>query len=590
MKTQLLLITLLAVFGYSEWTSAQCAAIGCPSNITISVDSSSCDAVVTFTDPVGLDLCNSTTTVFSYTGAEQTWVVPAGVTSITVDAYGAQGGANWVNNDNFGGHVQADIPVTPGTTIYIYVGEQATGLNGGWNGGGIGEGAGKGGGGASDIRIGGNTLNDRVIVAGAGGGAGYWSSEHVIGGAGGGLVGANGSRTDFVTAPGGEGGTQTGSGNGTCVSLNNPICTGGFGYGGAPSSCGCEGYGGGGGWWGGAGSGNCRGGGGGSSYTDVSATNVTHNQGVRVGNGEVSISYANNSGATTTQIAGLSSGSAFPIGITTNVFKAVVGNDSTTCSFDVIVYDSINPIIVAPADVVVCGSGVVNNIAPSAWDNCATPFITYDISGATTGGGTNDASGTSFNVGVSTVWYIATDNAGNADTMTMTVTVQDLPTVALAAFSDDSLCTYSNPIALPAGTPASGVYSGNGVSGVNFDPSQSGVGTQWIVYTYTDTNGCMNSDSVSIVVDACLGLDEVSLANSVKLFPNPTQSNVSVVLNATAQQLDYAVYTADGKMVHNGNQTNIQNFDLDLSREDVGIYFLHLNIDGNALVLRIVKQ
>ncbi len=29
---------------------------------------------------------------FSYTGADQTWTVPAGVTAVRVDAFGAQGG------------------------------------------------------------------------------------------------------------------------------------------------------------------------------------------------------------------------------------------------------------------------------------------------------------------------------------------------------------------------------------------------------------------------------------------------------------------------------------------------------------------
>ena len=109
----------------------QCPAITCPSDIVISLDSSSCDALVNFIAPVGADTCSYIDQTFSYTGTEQTWVVPAGVYTIRVNAYGAQGGANWVSNDNFGGHVEADLAVTPGTTIYVYVGEQATTLAGG---------------------------------------------------------------------------------------------------------------------------------------------------------------------------------------------------------------------------------------------------------------------------------------------------------------------------------------------------------------------------------------------------------------------------------------------------------------------------
>lgn len=589
MKTILFLISFLAIAS-SSFVNGQCAAIVCPADITVYSDSNSCDAIVNFTAPVGVDTCNYITSTFSYTGAEQTYVVPNGVTSIIVDAYGAQGGANWASNDNYGGHVQAEIAVTPGTTIFVYVGGQPSGISGGWNGGGAGETAGQGGGGASDIRIGGNGLTDRVVVAGAGGGAGYWSSQHVIGGAGGGLIGANGSRTDFVTAPGGEGGTQSGSGNGTCASLNNPICAGGFGYGGAPSGCGCEGYGGGGGWYGGAGSGNCRGGGGGSSYTIPSATNVVHNQGVRLGHGEISISYPNGSTTSTSQIAGLSSGSVFPSGTTVVTYQAIAGTDTTTCSFNVNVVDTIAPSITAPLDVVSCEGEVVNNIAPTTWDNCPSSNVTYTISGATTGNGSDDASGTVFNTGLSTIWYYIADNAGNMDSTSFTVTVNALPVVTLSEVSNDTMCVNNVPITLPAGTPSSGVYSGNGVVGGNFDPSVSGVGMHYIVYSYTDANGCMNSDSAAVYVDACAGLNDLSNEYQLIIHPNPTKGNINISLDSEANSIDYTLITAEGKKVLSGTENSVMTLDLDLTKEENGVYFLHLNIDGNLSVVKILKQ
>ena len=49
---------------------------------------------------------------FSYTGANQTWTVPSGITSIVVDVYG--GGSNGA-----GARVQATVPVTPGQTLSL---------------------------------------------------------------------------------------------------------------------------------------------------------------------------------------------------------------------------------------------------------------------------------------------------------------------------------------------------------------------------------------------------------------------------------------------------------------------------------------
>jgi hypothetical protein len=267
---------------------------------------------------------------FNYTGNTQSFVVPAGVTSIDMECWGAQGGANWVNNTNFGGYSKGTISVTPGETLTIFVGNQPTTLAGGFNGGGNGDGAGRAGGGASDVRQGGTGLNDRVIVAGGGGGAGYWNSMHVVGGVGGGAnqSGGNGYRDpSFAANPGGWGATVLAAGpNGTCATFNNTNMAGSFGQGGTPASfsCGCEGYGGGGGWYGGAGSGNCRGGGGGSGYLIPSATNIFASDGVRVGDGQVTFTWSG---------TGCPSISRTPVTVTVNPLPTVTATatPSTTC-------------------------------------------------------------------------------------------------------------------------------------------------------------------------------------------------------------------------------------------------------------------
>jgi len=128
---------------------------------------------------------------YNYTGGMQTYVVPAGVTTITVECWGAQGGGDSLASapGGYGGYVTADVAVTPGQTVNIYVGgEGIYGGVGGYNGGGDGVGdvsnKGGGGGGASDIRIGGTTLMDRIVGAGGGGahngGTGGGGSSYTI--------------------------------------------------------------------------------------------------------------------------------------------------------------------------------------------------------------------------------------------------------------------------------------------------------------------------------------------------------------------------------------------------------------------------
>ena len=49
---------------------------------------------------------SQTTVTFNYTGAAQTWTVPAGVTSITVDAYGAKGRTSGANVGGLGANIK----------------------------------------------------------------------------------------------------------------------------------------------------------------------------------------------------------------------------------------------------------------------------------------------------------------------------------------------------------------------------------------------------------------------------------------------------------------------------------------------------
>ncbi|HRP53969.1 MAG TPA: glycine rich domain-containing protein, partial [Fluviicola sp.] len=114
---------------------------------------------------------------FNYTGAPQTWTVPACVSNITVTVAGAEGGGG---NGGNGAIVTATLTVNPGDVLNLYVGGSGQCPGNGWNGGGIGHATSSGtttwnscgGGGASDIRIGGTGLANRIVVASGGGGEG----------------------------------------------------------------------------------------------------------------------------------------------------------------------------------------------------------------------------------------------------------------------------------------------------------------------------------------------------------------------------------------------------------------------------------
>jgi cell wall-associated NlpC family hydrolase len=238
---------------------------------------------------------------FDFVGQVQTWVVPNNVTSVSVDARGAQGGGNGPSvPGGKGGRVQTTLAVTPNQTLFIYVGGKGgdaigpnTAGSGGFNGGGTGaidnvdaNGPSAGGGGASDVRQGIDDLAERVVVAGGGGGSECCTDG--AGGDGGGTTGMFGATSGGGSSPGG-GGTQVdgGTGGGGC---NGSGSSGSLGQGGMGGNGNRAGGGGGGGYYGGGGGGGClfgSGGGGGSSFSAGSDT--IHTQGFQTGDGQVII-------------------------------------------------------------------------------------------------------------------------------------------------------------------------------------------------------------------------------------------------------------------------------------------------------------
>jgi len=81
------------------------------------------------------------------------------------------------------------------------------------------------------------------------------------------------------------------------------------------------------------------------------------------------------------------------------------------------------------------------------------------------------------------------------------VTVNALPNVTFTG-TLTAQCVSSTTYLLSGGLPAGGTYSGPGVTETNFNASVAGVGTHTITYTYADGNGCTNTATNSIVVNA----------------------------------------------------------------------------------------
>lgn len=233
--------------------------------------------ITKLTDVIYLTHAKNDIMDFNYTGLVQSKTLKPG--TYTIECWGGQGGTYSSYIGGYGGYSKGTITLAKTTTVYVSVGGagSSSSTTAGFNGGGTGISSGRGGGGATDVRIGQNSLYSRVIVAGGGGGAGVTSANANPCGCGGGEYGGDGYYNDttgsYTIGQNRCGGSASQTAGGKTWSTSTQAT---FGQGGNASGYSCGG--GGGGWYGGGGAydndsdSDGRWGGGGSGYVYTSST------------------------------------------------------------------------------------------------------------------------------------------------------------------------------------------------------------------------------------------------------------------------------------------------------------------------------
>lgn len=536
-------------------------------------------------------------------------VTPNEVLNIFVGGQGAtpaggfNGGGNGGTQDAGGGGGATDVRqggTSPSNRVIT-----AGGGGGGGRGGchedvGIGGNGGNGGSGGGGVGLNGFDSPQSSGVAGGGFGGNQGNVQGAGGNAGIGCGGFLGQPGVFTSS---ETGAAGGAGQACCCYQTNSVPGGGGGGGGQ--------IGGGGGGGGSAGTTSCGGnskgagggGGGGSSYIG-GVMNGTVNNGIWLGNGMVTITYsvampspANISGALTVTCAGGSDTLTFTTPMDPNAtfytwtvdpaLNFISGQNTNTITVASTATAGTFAIVAQAVNGPCATSGtsdtimVTVNALPSVTLN-ATP-ASFCLGGNATlsaADGSNtytwnpgNQSGTSVTVtpSVSTTYTaVATNAAGCMDSSTVMVTVNQPPVVTMSSFS--TICLADGPSTLTNGSPAGGVYAGPGVSGGNFDPGTAGIGTHSITYTYTDANGCTDSDSASVTVDACLGIAGQVAQGTIAVSPNPATDVVTIGWNANNTVTAVKIMDAAGRVVMTQTAINGNTLRLDVSALPAGTY------------------
>lgn len=238
------------------------------------------------------------------------------------------------------------------------------------------------------------------------------------------------------------------------------------------------------------------------------------------------------------------------------------------------VMDNEMPEIICPANMTVCEGIPINYPLPEVQDNCGA--ILLQTAGMPTG--------SIFYAGVTTNAFMAVDAAGNTQTCMFTVTGNLQPVVTLES-PEDTLCIDDYSMTLD-GQPEGGSYAGPGLNGATIIALEAGIGTHSYSYEVVNEFGCANSVSLPIVIDVCIGIEDMNTQSINKVYPNPA---VGVVYFSIIENSDVSVYDLSGNL--------IQSFflkkgthQLDVSEMASGIYMVRIlnHHSGNSTIEKLI--
>ena len=253
----------------------------------------------------------------------------------------------------------------------------------------------------------------------------------------------------------------------------------------------------------------------------------------------------------------------FGKGVTTVTYD-LPGSTPMPCSFTVTVTDDEAPSVTCPGASTNGLSGgscsmAVSGLNATYSDNCTGSTLAYALSGATTGSGSGQATGATFQAGVTTVTYTVTDAVGNTSTCSGTVTVTVLQaTVGTtdnsgAQMNDGVVCSGLKATLTSVSTGTAYTWS-NGATTQSITVTPAGAET----YTVTVTlgAGCTTTGQASV------NLHSTATMNAVPDYgPLCHNDNLSVTFGSSLSGVTYAWRNNNpnvGTLAGNGGSINMQ--------------------------------
>ncbi len=299
---------------------------------------------------------------------------------------------------------------------------------------------------------------------------------------------------------------------------------------------------------------------------------------------------------TVIQTGGLSSGSEFPVGVSTIEYTATdLNGNAVICAFTITVEDTVAPALVCENITVELGADGTAAILPedvlfSSFDACGIAALAVDVT---------EVSCTDIGTPVNVVVF-AEDVNGNISQCSATVTVVDTLAPVVNCPSDITVdpgagnlyfevpdyfangeasatdnCT--DPLIIFTQAPAVGSLLADGVYEVTL--------------TAEDEYGNIGECTFNITVESVLGAQDNTFDNSVSIFPNPASTRVTILKNQAITLNSVVVYDVTGRLINSFDLSKMgQEETLDISSLEAGIYLFQIKGEENTIVKQLIIE
>lgn len=270
-------------------------------------------------------------------------------------------------------------------------------------------------------------------------------------------------------------------------------------------------------------------------------------------------------------------------------------NNGSTVDSSLYVYSAGGPVSVTVTDTL---SGCVSTATATIFQTAAVDIVDVDAcpgdivlldatSAYVTYTWSNGDSLSTSSVTTSGLYTVTTtDDIGCVSADSATVTIA-LPTPAITG-SVDTLCVdYSLTLDAGSGYSNYSWSTGGATQSESLTGVSLGLGTSVITVTVTDGNGCVNSDSVSILVDACAGIEELGF--NFEIFPNPSDAIFNYSIEGEFENSTMSITNVLGQEIWNESLTTISG-QIDLGTYAPGTYYLKISNGEKFSTMILIKK